>query len=147
MKGFFFSLDSLLAASVMLASFLMVLSQPVDNRQQLRDYRLDRVHTANMQLVQDWNNTYNTSDTVTESVMINLYNGSRPRAEDICSQYFNLSDRYGVFTSNSTESTKICGDINVRSQDTLISETSLTPMFKVNGSLLGPRRITMVIRD
>ncbi|EGQ44030.1 MAG: hypothetical protein J07AB43_03700 [Candidatus Nanosalina sp. J07AB43] len=147
MKGFFFSLDSLLAASIMLASFLMVLSQPVENRQQLRDYRLDRVHTANMQPVQDWNSTYNTSNTVTESLMINLYNGSRSRAEDICSQYFNLNERYGIFTSNSTENTQICGKINIRPQDNLISETSITPIFKVNESMLGPRKITMVIRD
>jgi hypothetical protein len=147
LKGFFFSLDSLIASSIMLAAVAFALSQPVENRQNLDDYRLDKVHLANIQSTSDWNSTYNTSDSVSKTVMVNFYNGSRSRAEKICSQYFSVEDKYGVFTSNSTSNSKICGNINVQTEDSLVSGTSVSPMFYVNGTVLGPREMTMVIRD
>lgn len=147
MKGFYFSLDSLLASSVMLAAFLMMLSQPVNNPQELENYKLDRVHLANIQEAQNWNSTYNSSDTVSSLLIFNYFNGSQQQAESICRNYFGINERYGVFVSNQTYRSKICGNIKVEKVDTLVSQTTITPEVKVNSTFIHPKHLTMVIHD
>lgn len=146
MKGFYFSLDALLASSVILAAFIMVMSQPVDSSPQLESYKLDRVHLASMQSIAQWNSTYGSERKVSSAIVKNYYGGNRSKARQICANYFNPGEKYAVYISNKTSS-KVCGSYNVKPEDSLIAETGFIPDTKINGSFTGSLRLTMVIKD
>jgi len=147
MKGFFFSLDSLVASSVMLAVFALLLSQPADVNTKPDSYKLDRVYTSSMQEMNSWNQTYNTSLKVSSYITDRVLEGDAQKAIEVCRRYFNVTEEYGVFISNESRQMKICGNVNVASAENLLSETAFASSVKANDSLWGPNQLTMVIKD
>lgn len=146
MKGFFFSLDSLAASSVLLALFVFVVSQPTEDPDPSGMYHLDAVHIGNFQSVTSWNASYNTSKTVNHYIMSKYFQGDTATARGVCSQYYDVDNgtSYGVFTSNNT---RICGQLSASQEDSVLSETATVTPVRANRSIIGPVQLTMVIPD
>jgi hypothetical protein len=125
---------------------MMAMSQPVDSSPQLESHKLDRVHLASMQSISQWNSSYSSKSKVSSVIVERYYEGSRNSAEQICSDYFGLEEDYAVYASSNVSS-KVCGNYDVKSEDSLVSETGFVPDVQVNGSFTGPVQLTMVIKD
>lgn len=147
MKGFYFSLDSLLASSIMLAVIGLLISYPAENADSNKPYQLDKIENSLMQPIEQWNSSYNSSDTVLGYVKSKFFNGSRQEAENICEMYFKVDDEYAVYLTNSSFNQKICGDYSIASEDELDTKQVLSPSVISNNTIIEPKSAVMVIKN
>jgi hypothetical protein len=137
MKGFYFSMDALMAAMVLIAATAVLIGYR-DQVDQKDPYQLSMLHTASLQETQDWNNSKNSNLTV----LAHIY-----RNRNDCSDYFdNVSEKYALYFVNSTTREKICGNLEVSQKD-LSSSQTLIPDVKVNSSFQGPKKAVMVMKN
>lgn len=147
MKGFYFSLDAVLASSILLAMVTMLVTYPASQAPQNQDHRLDLIHTAALQPVEKWNSSFNTSDTVLEYIKRKYYGGDYSTAVEFCRDYFVVEEEYAVYLVNNSHETKICGSYNLSARDNIISRQSITPAIYVNNTVIPPNSALMVIND
>jgi hypothetical protein len=147
MKGFYFSMDALIASMILLATTAMIM----DYRPSSNDYEqpsdLANLHAASMQEVADWNNSRNSQKTVLGQIYTLYYEESPSEAENLCSNYFNLSQTYALYVSNSTDRQKICGSYTPSTSDELASSQAIIPDTPVNSEFRGPYTATMVMKN
>jgi len=145
MKGFYFSLDAILASSVMLSAFMMVSSQPTSMQERTDDYRLDLLYSSNLQGMEEWNESFNTNKNVLPYLAKQYYEGNSSKAKSVCESYFSIEPSYAIYIENKKQVKKLCGDINSSEITDVDSETISIPDFQTNNTFKGYSRATMVI--
>lgn len=133
------------ASMILLATATMLLGYTQDVKSSGKPVELDKLHTASMQNINDWNNSYDSQKTVLGYIYDQHHSGSNP--EDICDNYFNTSQNYALYFSNSTDRVKICGDYSPTNSDQLAVEEAITPDLNINSSFKGPYNAVMVVQD
>lgn len=146
LKGFYFSMDALIAASVLLAMMGFLITYQDRPEQRWSDPQLDQIHTASVQTVSEWNDTKNSSSSVLERIYRQYYEGNKSEAETLCRNYFVTDSEYAIFMADSESREKICGDKVLDGSD-LISERTIAPDLKVNQTFIGPKTAVMVMKD
>lgn len=147
MKGFYFSLDALLAISILLAIVSMLIAYPQKTIDKSNTPELDYIHTSTMQPVDKWNNSYNNSEPVIEYIYSLYYSGNLSKAETVCNNYFAVNEKYAVFFVDKNSRDKVCGTYNVGNNDNIKSSETIVPDISVNKSFYGPKKAVMVIQN
>lgn len=146
LKGLYFSLDSLLASLVLIASASLVLGYTSPPQTEKKPLQLDKIHTASIQKVSDWNSSIDSGRTVMGYIYVQHHENPSEVA-GTCGDYFNYSRPYALYFSNSTHREKVCGSYNPGESDSVTLEESLTPDVPVNSTFEGPSKAVMVIND
>ena len=147
MKGFYFSLDALLAVSILLAIVSMLIAYPQQTLEKPNKPELDYIHASTMQPVNKWNESYNTSKTVIEHVYSLYYSGNSSEARNICRSYFEVNEKYALFFVDQDSRNKICGTYKLGNNDDLKTSEVVLPDIPINKSLIGPKKAVMVIQN
>lgn len=147
MKGFYFSLDALLAASILMGVMLMLINYQERPNRDRPEVDLDQLHTSLLQDVSDWNKSMNSSRTVIGQIYYSYYSGNLSEAEKICSGYFRTDKKFALYFGNSTETNKACGNYSVSGPQNTVSEHVIVPDIPVNESFIGPQRAVLVMPD
>lgn len=145
LKGFYFSLDAMTASMILLATATMLLGFTQEVKPGEKPVELDKLHTASMQNINNWNESYNSRKTVLGYIYQQHLSGSNP--ETVCDNYFNISKNYALYFSNSTDRVKVCGDYSPTNSDQLAVEETITPDLRVNSSFKGSYNAVMVVQD
>lgn len=147
MKGFYFSLDSLLAASIMIGmmTFLLNFSSPEPSQSNVPE--LDLIDTSTVQVISNWNSSYPSSDTVIDYINEKYHRGEVSEAREVCNQYFDIEPKNSVFIGNSSGYQKICGDLSLDELENTASNSIIIPSVKVDGGLTSPKQAVLVIED
>lgn len=144
LKGIYFSLDALIAASVLLAltGFLISYSERAAGREIPPE--LEQLHVSSIQEISEWNQSIESRRTVLGYIYQEYYEGKEDESRSICRKYFELDSRYGLYFVNSSENQRVCGDYTVGNQSISTTQT-LAPNIIVNGTFVGPKTAIMVV--
>lgn len=147
MKGFYFSLDALLASSVLLALVMTLMAYPVADTSDQENIDLDLIDVAALQPVKHWNSTFNSSTSVIGFIAEEYYAGNTGQAEIICKNYFDVDNEYALYIGNSTKQYKVCGNYSLSENDNLETKGVVTPVIKSGNDLIKPKKALMVVQD
>ena len=145
LKGFYFSLDALLAASIILGIMVMMIGYNEKSRAERENVNLDQLHTSALQEVGEWNESIDSSRTILGYIYQKQYSGEASIASETCEDYFRMDENYALYFSNSTEATKICGGLEADEANNIESEHIIAPDIQVNETFTGPRRAVLVV--
>lgn len=147
MKGFYFSLDSLLAASIILAVMMMLINYDEPRALQEEKVGLDLLQTSSIQEVSNWNNSYPSSQAVMDYIYRRHYQGDNSEAGAVCRQYFETESPSSLFMGDDAGYQKICGGYEIEDSQDTVSSSLVLPSIEVNGSLIGPKEAVLVIEN
>ncbi|MFB6158177.1 MAG: hypothetical protein ABEJ95_00785 [Candidatus Nanohalobium sp.] len=145
LKGFYFSLDAILATSVLMGVIMLLTGYTSGEPAEKRIPDLDQIHNSAVQKVSNWNSSIDSSKTVLGHIYYQYYSGNISRAEQTCLSYFRIEKPYALYMINSTHRQKICGSIQKDAE--LATESVITPDIPVNQNFQGPKKAVLVVED
>lgn len=147
LKGFYFSLDALLAASVIMGMMLMLIGYQQKQNMQSQELALDQLDTALIQEVSEWNKSKNSSKTVLGYIYYQHFSGNHTEAEKTCTSYFQIEKKYAFYIGDATSITKICGQYQVMAPVDTASRHVIAPDLMINNTFIGPKKAVLVMPD
>jgi hypothetical protein len=147
-KGFYFSLDAMMASTILLAAVGMIASYTPQDSESSQPVELNYLETSSMQKISEWNKSMEKKNqTVIEYIYRNRIRGDNGEADKICKNYFNITKNYTIFYYNKTTNSNLCGGLKTQLTDQLKSEKIALPDIKENSSYQGAKMASMVIKD
>jgi hypothetical protein len=147
LKGFYFSMDAMMASMILLALASMLLSYSSTAEDSEKPLELEKLETAAIQQVNEWNKSKNSTKKVLSYIFAKHY--KKPsKTGKICDKYFEISGPYALYASNSTKRTKICGSMTDPSQyENLKAEQTLIPDQPIDSQFKGSHTATLVVKN
>lgn len=156
MKGYIFSLDALIASSLVIsvAGFLITQSgAEIDSiNYESTKYQENILEISSKQSYQDYNQStsikwdesiISQEKTVLEEVYHQHYSGNSSIPQKICDNYFNF-DNYSLYFVNKTSRSKVCGFLSINQSQTLVVSETFVSDVRVNGTFLGSKKAILV---
>jgi len=127
LKGFYFSMDALMASMVLIAvtGFLISYNPDVEKEE---PQKLSKLHSGSVQDVSEWNSSIKTDRSVIEQIAYYQLSGSPNQSERLCESYFSQEESYGVYLVGDGRNL-ICGDIEVTNSSLAVSEVQVPRVY------------------
>lgn len=147
LKGFYFSLDALTASMILIAVVGMLTLYQPNPQQKHQPYQLDFLETASIQKTSSWNESIQTKETVLTHLYKKYYGGQKQLAEERCLKYFENDKKYNIYFANTSARHKICGNLNIKQSQNLVSQKTQIPHVKINNTYQDQKAAIMVVKD